>query len=224
MGDLDEWDDLDEWNDLDELVAAPGPSGPDWEGALTLVRHGQTKYNAEGRFLGRTDVPLDATGERQALALAGKLGSWAKKSGVEFGVLLSSPLRRALSTARVIGRELGLEPREEPLLVERDYGVFEGLTRDEAAARHPELSSEYSGRKAFVNLPGGESAMEVEARVRELLFEKLPRVHGGTSEVLLVTHLNPVRAAFRLLGLAGWEVYSRTFGNLSVSRIRVENR
>lgn len=93
----------------------------DTDGALVLIRHGETDWNAAGRLQGRTDVPLNDVGRAQArnagTALAG--GGW--------DLLVSSPLRRAVETATLIGAASGLElALTLPGLLERDYGRSEG--------------------------------------------------------------------------------------------------
>jgi probable phosphoglycerate mutase len=90
-------------------------------GALVLVRHGETDWNAAGRLQGRTDIELNDVGRAQAreagAALAG--GGW--------DLLVSSPLQRAVETARIIGATAGLELELTlPGLLERDYGHSEG--------------------------------------------------------------------------------------------------
>ena len=83
---------------------------------VVLVRHGETEWSRELKHTGRTDVPLTEEGERQARVVGEAL------RGREFALVLSSPLRRALDTARLAGFEPEL--REE--LAEWDYGDFEG--------------------------------------------------------------------------------------------------
>jgi probable phosphoglycerate mutase len=89
--------------------------------ALVLVRHGQTPWNAELRIQGSTDIPLNETGRVQALEAATSL------KDRHWDLLACSPLVRALETAQIIQRELGLPPPIRiPGLVERDYREAEG--------------------------------------------------------------------------------------------------
>jgi broad specificity phosphatase PhoE len=71
---------------------------------IHLARHGQTAYNAEGRFQGHLPVPLDETGREQARALADTV------AGVEVRTLVCSPLARARETADIVAARIGLEP------------------------------------------------------------------------------------------------------------------
>ncbi len=94
--------------------------------ALVLVRHGQTDWNAAGRLQGRTDVPLNHVGRAQALDAAAMLseGNW--------NMLVTSPMKRAVETAGIIGQQLRMDTTlEVDGLRERDYGGAEGrLTKD----------------------------------------------------------------------------------------------
>src|SRR5689334_13838242 len=90
-----------------------------------FVRHGETEWNAQGRLCGRTDVALSANGRRQAGLLADRFRPMA------IDALYSSPLQRALETARCIGRAVGHEPVVDGRLLELYYGEWEGRTYDE---------------------------------------------------------------------------------------------
>jgi len=108
-------------NGLKEELLADALGVADTDGALVLIRHGETDWNAAGRLQGRTDVPLNDVGRAQArqagAALAG--GGW--------DLLVSSPLQRAVETATLIGAAAGLElALTLPGLLERNYGRSEG--------------------------------------------------------------------------------------------------
>lgn len=99
---------------------------------LALVRHGRTAWNRDRRMQGRSDVALDAVGREQARA-AGQVLARAR-----WGRLVSSPLVRARETADEIGAELGLSVALDDALIERDYGVAEGLPVNEVHERWPD--------------------------------------------------------------------------------------
>ena len=126
-----------------------------------LVRHGETEWSRELRHTGRTDVLLTDVGERQAQAVGEAL------RGREFALVLSSPLRRALDTARLAGFEP--EVREE--LAEWDYGDYEGLRTAEIRERVPDWTIWRYGA------PGGESVAEAGARADRVVAE-LRRADG----------------------------------------------
>ncbi|MFE7631694.1 histidine phosphatase family protein [Kocuria sp. NPDC057446] len=109
-------------------------------GRIVLIRHGQTDWNLEERLQGATDVPLNDAGREQARALARHL----RAEGARWDVLVSSPLGRAVETARIIGGILGLElAATYDELVERGFGPHEGsrLAGLEGPARERILSA-----------------------------------------------------------------------------------
>ncbi|MFI7483569.1 histidine phosphatase family protein [Kocuria sp. M1R5S2] len=94
-------------------------------GRIVLIRHGQTDWNLQERLQGATDVPLNATGREQARAAGRRL----RAEGAHWDVLVSSPLDRAVQTARSIGAALDLElSRTYEELVERGFGPYEGTS------------------------------------------------------------------------------------------------
>jgi len=95
---------------------------------VVLVRHGETEWSRTGRHTGRTDVPLTEEGERQARAVGAAL------RGREFALVLSSPLLRALDTARLAG----FEPEVRDDLAEWDYGEYDGVTTPEIREQVPD--------------------------------------------------------------------------------------
>jgi probable phosphoglycerate mutase len=137
---------------------------------LVLVRHGQTDWNLHGRIQGSSDIPLNATGRRQALD-AGRV-----LAGEGWDAIVSSPLLRAYETARILGAEVGIaEIETDDELRERAYGEAEGLTGHEVDVR-------FAGRP----VPGRESRGAVIQRVQPALIRIAER-HPGQS-VLVVTH------------------------------------
>lgn len=119
---------------------------------IVCLRHGQTLWNVEHRFQGHSDIPLDATGLAQAARAASLLAA------LKPTLIVSSDLQRANDTALALGRIVGLDVAVDKDFRERGGGAWEGLTRDEIAARWPE---EYIAWEA----PGGEPVAEVAARV-----------------------------------------------------------
>jgi broad specificity phosphatase PhoE len=156
--------------------------------SLWLARHGETEWTISRQHTGRTDLDLTAAGEAVARdELAPKL------AGVEFALVLSSPLRRALETARLAG----FEPLVDERLREFDYGDYEGLTTDEIRRRRPDWDLWTDGS------PGGETADDVGARMDALIAERL-REAGG--RVLLFGHGHALRIlTARWLGLPARE-------------------
>ncbi len=156
---------------------------------LTLVRHGETEWNAAGRIQGHLDIPLSDTGLTQAAALGRRLGSEA------FDAILSSDLERALQTARPIVRHSEQTILFDTRLRERHLGVLQGLTGEEAAIRQPHAWGAFKARIPEAVLEGGETYGEFSRRVVGLI-EELLRTHTG-SRLLLVTHGGVLDAAYR---------------------------
>lgn len=158
---------------------------------LCLVRHGETAWNAERRLQGHLDIPLNATGEVQARATARSL------AGHRFHAAYSSDLQRARQTAGAVAAALGLEIRHDPALRERHYGVFQGLTYDEAQARFPSDYARFHSRDPDFAFAGqGESLNGFAARIVAALTAIAVR-HPG-EQVLVVTHGGVLDIAHRL--------------------------
>jgi len=153
---------------------------------LWIVRHGETEYNAEGRWQGAgTDLPLNDEGRAQAEAVA------ARVADRDFAALYTSPMIRARQTARAIAERTGLEPVEVAALREADHGHWEGKTKDEILA---EWSAEWEAFEADpmdVRRPGGESYGDTADRVWPAL-EAIAARHPGR-DVVVVTHGGPLR-------------------------------
>jgi broad specificity phosphatase PhoE len=191
------------------VSSAPEP--PARVSRLVLWRHGRTEWNAAGRFQGQLDPPLDAEGHRQAAVAAAHLASALELTAADT-VVVSSDLDRAVQTAGALTRLLGLPLQVDARLREHGLGRWEGLTRDEVAARHPEQYADWlAGRP--VRDRGGEEASAVAARALSVVADLPPaRVavlvsHGGTSGRLLeaLLDLGPEhRRVFGPLGNCAW--------------------
>jgi probable phosphoglycerate mutase len=155
---------------------------------IYLARHGETDWNAQGRWQGHTDVPLNAAGKEQAQALAAVL------VGVPPAGIVSSDLSRASETGRIVARALKVPfLYEDPDLRERAFGPFEGLTREECERLHPEAWSAWLEERRVP--PGAESLEALALRMAAALGRVVERVgqEGGT--VLVVSHGGAMRAA-----------------------------
>lgn len=140
------------------------------------MRHGQTAWNVARRFLGRTDVPLDAVGLDQAARLARRL------TNTRLAAVWSSPLARAHQTARRIG-----EPRLDDGLLEIDMGALEGLSPTEFLAQWPDVARAWRERPHDVALPGGEHLDDVQARGLDAMA-RIGRTLAPGETVVVVTH------------------------------------
>src|SRR5215213_1292495 len=140
---------------------------------VLLVRHGQSKGNAERRFGGHTATPLSARGRDQAAATARTLKSES------ITVIFSSDLARALDTARPLANMTGLAVHGTTAFRERDVGVMEGLTFEDAAQQHPEQYAALLHRDFEHVLSGGESYRQLLDRARQKLDEIIEEHRGG---------------------------------------------
>ena len=136
---------------------------------IYVVRHGETEWNAMNKVLGRTDIPLNEKGVKQAQEIARSL------QDRKIDIFLCSPLSRARQTADVISAQIGVRYKIDDRLIEQDFGKFEGVDR---------FDGEYQDakREYFVRYPGGESYFDMAARVFPLIKE----LEGANA--LLVTH------------------------------------
>jgi uncharacterized phosphatase len=152
-----------------------------------FIRHGETEWNAAGRLCGRTDVPLSDAGRRQAQLLALRL------KPIPFEALYSSPLRRALETATILGRAIGREAVADPRLVELSYGAWEGRTYEESRRANPDVYRAWERDPGSVAPPEGESGEQLIVRVKPFLADVVQRHPSGN--VAVVCH----RTVSRLL-------------------------
>src|SRR3954447_4283030 len=121
---------------------------------LLLLRHGQSEWNAAGRWQGQADIPLSARGEEQAAEAAERL---AGRGGARFTVVVASDLQRTVRTAEIMAATLGIASIERDAgLREFDVGEWSGLTRPEIEQRWPGQLDEWREGRPTPN-PGGES-------------------------------------------------------------------
>jgi broad specificity phosphatase PhoE len=159
-----------------------------------LWRHGQTTWNAERRFQGQSDIPLDAVGLAQAERAARLL------AGLHPDLIVSSDLSRAASTAAPLARLTGLDVVLDKDLRERHGGCWEGLTDTEIRTRYPVEHASW-------NPPDGEPSLAVADRVAAALRRTATAVSddaraGGSGLGVVVSHGAALRLGMsRLLGL-----------------------
>jgi broad specificity phosphatase PhoE len=163
---------------------------------LLLIRHGQSAWNAEGRWQGWADPPLSRVGEAQALAAAERL----RDEGLT--AVVSSDLRRARHTAEIMARRLDLPLGEAvPDLRERHIGDWSGLTTVEIEQGWPGWLTAWRAGE-LERPPAGESRDELTARVTGAL-ERLAAMDGCP---LVVTHGGVIHLVQDRLGVGGTRV------------------
>ncbi len=162
---------------------------------IYFIRHGETAWNAAGRFQGTKDIPLNDRGRAQAAQAGVVLGELIARDAHAPARLsfVASPLIRARHTMELVRRELALPADGFALddrLREIAYGVWEGSTLAEMRASHPDLFAERERDKWHVSPPGGESYVSVTQRMRgwydQLTADTVAVSHGGTARALMV--------------------------------------
>lgn len=171
---------------------------------ILLVRHGETAWNREGRYQGRTDIPLSPDGERQVRALGQRLAS------VSIAAAIASPLSRAKTTAEAVlaGRTLSLEL--DPGLLEISHGQWEGKLASDVERDHAEMFGVWRtspGRDAPAG-PGAETLGDVDARAWPVLAKLCARLTAeGVGLIAAHDAVNRVLLC-RVLGLPFERIWS----------------
>jgi uncharacterized phosphatase len=172
---------------------------------IGLLRHGQTNWNIDFRLQGVTDIPLNETGIAQAKTAGAVIAELAEQGEV-WDLLLSSPLSRARDTAVMVGEAIGIEGINiEELLLERSFGIAEGLSHEEWKAQFADTN----------HVPGGESLEALEARSWVLLQHLLDRHQGR--RVLTVSHGALIRTLLRLVSQGEFPREGERLGNACLS-------
>ena len=175
---------------------------------VLIVRHGETDYNATRRYQGYLDVPLNSVGQEQAQ----KLGIYLKDGGWKIDAIYSSDLKRAYGTAQEIANVLENDIVGEVRLREINVGIFQGLTREEIQAQHPDAWKQWREDDDFV-VPEGESRLQLRARAYEAWQEITEQ---DLSTVIMVSHGGTIRQLTEQL-IASDDLPQLYFANTSLS-------
>ena len=145
-----------------------------------IVRHGQTEWNRQERFRGHIDIPLNEVGLAQSRAIAADLEK------VALAAVYTSPLGRAVETARPTAQSHGLELQPLAGILDINYGQWAGHSTAEVRSAYPDLLRLWHAEPERVDIPGGESLKAVRSRAMAAVHEVLAR-HAGDA-ILLVSH------------------------------------
>lgn len=155
-----------------------------------VVRHGETQWNQQGILQGQLESPVSARGLRQIDALLGALADYP------FGAVLSSPSRRALTTAQAIARYHCAPLHLDSRLHEQHLGEFQALTTAQIMVRDPDIADALFAGDAMIVPPGGESVLEAARRLHQTLLDW----HApDDAPVCVVTHGNTLAGLLWLL-------------------------
>jgi 2,3-bisphosphoglycerate-dependent phosphoglycerate mutase len=186
---------------------------------LWLVRHGETTWNAAGRWQGHADAPLSKLGIAQAQRLASRL------SGQRFDAVISSDLSRAFDTAKIVAAKLEGAPNVilEPLWREIDVGDLSGITYEESLSQ----GLHHRFMPFDQRHPNGESSADLAARASQAI--ELLKLERMGQRVIVFSHGGTIRRALAVImneANAKW-VTKFPVGNTSISRFTIkvdENR
>lgn len=177
-------------------------------GHVYFVRHGQTVWNVENKICGATDSPLTEKGRQQAR----ELGRQLREEKLLIDEILYSPLSRAADTAKEIARQTGVPAREEPRLMEQNFGKWESTPRDGAEFK--------KAKESFVSsFEGGESMLRVSQRIYNLLddLKKEPDkvyllvAHNGISRVIQSYFTDMTNEEFAAFGIRNCQLIRYDF-------------
>jgi len=179
---------------------------------ITLIRHGETDWNLEGRIQGSTDIPLNDTGRTQARAAA------AGFAGERFDHVYASPLGRARKTAEIIARGLSLPaPLVTVGMREREFGAAEGLLREQYRERFGAHRDDVPGAETIRELTERALAslerIDLAARRRSA-----PRVES----ILVCTHGGVIRALLEHVSGGSLPAPGERLGNGSIHRFAMD--
>jgi len=164
---------------------------------VTLIKHGKTDYNLEGRKQGRKDLPLNEIGKKEVLAQK-------KKVGKDFTVIFSSPLQRALETAKILFPDKEILRNE--LLIEYDFGELEGVKFSVPLKEFPTNKvEEYNGVK-FLMPNEGESFRDIVKRCKKFI-QYLKNNFKENDTIAVVTHSTNLEIIRALAEGSPWHKY-----------------
>jgi broad specificity phosphatase PhoE len=177
---------------------------------LILLRHGQTTANAQALLQGHMNLPLDPEGERQAQ----RSGEYLRAAFPD-ALVISSPLTRAHQTALAVSNDVVIDER----FIELDYGQWDGIALTDVDAQS---WADWRADPAF-RPPGGETLVELDARVRPALDEIAERAQHG--HVIVVSHVSPIKSGVTWALGVGPEVSWRCqLDRASICRIAISPR
>lgn len=183
---------------------------------ILLIRHGETEWNASGRFQGCKDISLAQEGIVQANYLKERLKN-------NFDIVYTSPLSRAMETAEIICRGTSLKPIPEDGIKEIGFGSWEGLTIKEIKDTYPDEFNSWRIDEENANLMGGDlSLKKASLRAKEAIL-KIASENKG-KKIIIVAHGGIIKAG--LIGLFDWKMtmyHKLNLGNTAITKLTFSN-
>jgi len=153
---------------------------------VILIRHGETDWNKEQIFRGRIDVALNEVGLAQARAVHESL------EDVQVDAIYSSPLERALKTARILGENRNCEVEREEGFIDINFGRWQGISHQKVKEEYKGLYEMWLSKPQMVTFPEGESLEEVQRRSMKALEKVIKNCQGETLAIVSHRVLNKV--------------------------------
>lgn len=181
---------------------------------LYLIRHGETVWNADGRFQGHQNSPLNDSGRAQAALVARAVATYT------FDAIYCSDLDRAADTAAAIAHFHALTPVPDTRLREAHFGAWEGCTMPQVTERWPDLVAAWRQDSLHTRPPGGETLEQVQDRVSECLDDLVARFPHG--QIAVVAHGGSLRAIIALALAADLSIFRHLrLDNCSISTVQI---
>jgi probable phosphoglycerate mutase len=183
---------------------------------IIFLRHAQAKNNVERILAGRKEgFPLTKTGIQQAEKIAQFL------KPLQISAVYSSPIERAISTAKLAAKHLNLEIRADPRLTEIDMGIFSGMFYEDMFEKHGNVFLKFYQDNPIIEENGVETFSNVKKRVLDIV-NYCSKEHQGQN-VLLVTHMDPIKAMLStILHLKPESLYELIIRNASLTILKKE--
>lgn len=183
---------------------------------IYIIRHGQTDSNVKNTYLGKTDIPLNDEGLKQARTAAERMAD------IRFDVVYSSPLMRAVQTAQELVRGRNLNIILNSGFEERNYGLFDNLTMEEIAQSYPTQHGAWLADWLNYTVPEGESAARVHKRTHDALKRAIN--NHKDENIAIVTHLGAARHMIaNLLLLRLEDTYRFSLDNCKAAHIVIDD-
>lgn len=183
---------------------------------IIFLRHAQAKNNVERILAGRTEgFPLTQTGLQQAEKIAKFL------KPLEISAIYSSPIERAINTAKIAAKNLNLEVKTDPRLTEIEMGMFSGMFYQDMFTKYGNVFLKFYQDNSIIEENGVETFSNVKKRVLDIV-NYCSKEHKGQN-VLLVTHMDPIKAMLStILHLKPESLYELIIRNASLTILKKE--